>query len=340
MNYQETWIRGRPTGEPSQRPCAPRYAMIEGFLQNYNRKFSLFDLGANLGYFSFRAAEDFDATCIMVDNRPDLAPLLRQNRGLNTVWLNARLSPDQLAALTMCESFDVALALSVLHHFGDQWLLVLAALRRMADWVIVEIPAADDEGSVNGHLGGPMREHIEAIEGVELLMEFPSHKSGRMRPMFLIPGTQPKKLEWQTIDAPHRKVKKLRNVEIQSDFDQKRVLIQRDPSVVTKKAPGGEGGATGEVYEHQDEERDFIPGMNLWNFIQLNGTYPVDPANMLIRKASAMDPPHDDLRPWNFILDGQELHPIDNGSKWWKNPKFGEKDLETTVNLIRHAQRA
>ncbi len=315
MRYQETWICGQATEQEFQRPCADRYEPIHDFMMNYKRPFSVFDLGANLGYFSFRAAEDFHATCVMADSRPELLGLLKKNAGLNTTWLNGRFGPSHLNSLADCESFDVVLALSVLHHFAEGWRYALDALRRLGDWVIVELPSVDDTGSLNGHLGEDMVEYVETIPGVKHLQDFPSHMSGKPRPMFLIPGLGNRLIK-QSVDALDRGAPPLKDVTIESDFDWKMIHIQH-------------GDVSG-----LEEKRPFIPGMNLWNFLLMNGSWPLKTDNMVVQALDSMSGWHDDLRPWNFILDGQYVHAIDVGNKEWRTePEEG--GLELCLNMIK-----
>jgi hypothetical protein len=83
LRYQETWIKGCPTGEAFQRECASRYEPIKAVLGEYKRPFSVFDFGANMGYFTFRIAEDFpQATVIAVDNRTGKAMPARSSAGI------------------------------------------------------------------------------------------------------------------------------------------------------------------------------------------------------------------------------------------------------------------
>ena len=189
MRYQETWIRGGSAKLPSQRSCADRYPVLKKFFSSYRRPFSVFDLGANLGYFSLRLTEDFDCVCVMVDNRPELLDVLLKNNSTKAVWLNTRLTPEGLWALSESECFDVVLAMSVLHHFGDRWQDALEALLSLGSYVITELPAIDDTGALNPETAVPMHNFMKKT-GSRLLAEFPSHKSGKPRPCYLSKGTR------------------------------------------------------------------------------------------------------------------------------------------------------
>lgn len=323
MRYQETWIKGKSTDHEAQRSCADRYETIAAWLSSFERRFSVFDLGANLGYFDFRIMEDFDACCVMVDDRPELAELLVQNEARNAVWLKRRMDAKTLGHLALCESFDVALALSVLHHYGNQWRQAFEALRDLAQWVIVEVPAMDDEGSLNGHLGREMQEAIERMDDVVHLASFSSHKSGKPRPMYLVPGSRnATRIIHQTIDAQLREAPPLGDVEITSTAQYSRVTIHhRDAS-------------------RRVESREFYPGINLWNFVLLDGAWPEQVDALVVDWVKKSAGWHDDLRPWNFIVDGTgRVQAIDTDNKDWRTQPE-PNGLALCLEMIRRKTHA
>ncbi len=44
-----------------------RYKIIQEVLNQYRRQFCMLDIGASQGYFSFRAAHDYDCVCVMIE---------------------------------------------------------------------------------------------------------------------------------------------------------------------------------------------------------------------------------------------------------------------------------
>jgi len=44
-----------------------RYKIIREVLNQYRRPFCMLDIGASQGYFSFRAAHDYDCVCVMIE---------------------------------------------------------------------------------------------------------------------------------------------------------------------------------------------------------------------------------------------------------------------------------
>lgn len=307
VQYQESWVKGRSVAD-GQRGCGDRYELIAPFFNNYKRKFSVFDLGANLGYFSFRIAEDFDAVCTMADNRPELLNLCRANQS-NVNWLNTRLNAHDLAKLAECEQFDVVLALAVLHHFRQDWKIALEALRSLGQWVIIEVPARADGDTLNPEIHAALYDYVLS-EG-ELIGYIPSHTSGEPRPIVLMKG-HPPQITKKYLGAQSKDPR----IEFQMDFETSQIRIHHlDAS-------------------NRIETRDYFAGLNLWTFHQLNGVYPENVDELFIRCNAGMSAKHDDLRVWNYILSGKELFPIDIGNKAFDNDP-NNTALQQCVDLLR-----
>jgi 2-polyprenyl-3-methyl-5-hydroxy-6-metoxy-1,4-benzoquinol methylase len=122
--YQDIFINGQVIKKGS-RECTKRYQAIKQALSKYNRPITVLDIGASQGYFSFNIARDFDATCVMIevnyrdsDNITDqLLDLCKLNTDLdNIIFLEKRITADDLTMLGKCEHFDVVLCLNVVHH--------------------------------------------------------------------------------------------------------------------------------------------------------------------------------------------------------------------------------
>src|SRR5579872_5613963 len=126
--YQDVIINNVIVAHGSQE-CAKRYDAIRPLLQKYNRPITVLDIGASQGYFSFRIAHEFDASCVMVEGNyygengektaDELEKLCILNTNLrNIILLKKHISPDEFQILSECEHFDVVLVLNVIHHFG------------------------------------------------------------------------------------------------------------------------------------------------------------------------------------------------------------------------------
>lgn len=310
MRYQETWIKGCPTKDAFQRECASRYEPIKAFLSQYKRPFSVFDFGANLGYFTFRIAEDFPhATVVAVDNRKELVELAKANGLSNVVVLGTRLDAPDLVKLAQCESFDVVLALNVLHHIKD-CTRAFTALWALGQHLIVETPGAGDKGALQRGDHAKILEHAELF-GTEIHRSAAHTTSGAERIMFHCKRKGHRFLTTQTLDADKRCAPQF-EATIENTFDHCSIKIGNR------------------------EARDFIPGMNLWNAVKMGMRWPLDAKQRVTDEIARLDASgqwHDDLRPWNFILSGDRAVAIDtNNKKWRKEPEPG--GLQKCLDMI------
>ena len=275
--YQPIWCNGGVNSfYDFQRDCADRYWVIKDLCGKFNRPFSVLDIGSNYGYFDVRIMEDFpQTTCVLIDDK-EVVPVLKENRQLDrSVVIKRKVSAKELEALARSESFDVVLALSVLHHF-DEPERAFNAIRNLGWWSIFEIPGVDD-------VGAAFPEKHEAIRGlfhVEPSAYFESHVSESNRPLYVLEN--PVGITEQTLDAADRDAPGHQKYELEVDFD-------------------------GAYFRKGVERRGYIPGMNLYNFIRLGGVWPspevVEPT---LQEYGSLP----DCKPWNFIV-GHGLTPID-----------------------------
>lgn len=126
MSYQPT------AAGPGERVCVDRWEAIRRHLATIPEPFNLLDLGANAGWFSARAADEFDCRVTAIDNHPDL-PAAASER---VTVVHRRVDAP---ALRQMARHDVVLALSVIHHMRD-WRQVLAQVRACRRMAFVEIP--------------------------------------------------------------------------------------------------------------------------------------------------------------------------------------------------------
>lgn len=129
--YQDVIIHNQIFRKGPQN-CMDRYELIRPILDRYERKFSVLDIGAMEGYFSFRIAEDYDAICTMIEGGNDpskktlywfaqekLFSLCMLNNHLENVSLLAhKLTLPSLRKLNDLEHFDVIISFLVLHYLA------------------------------------------------------------------------------------------------------------------------------------------------------------------------------------------------------------------------------
>ena len=139
--YQDEWLKGK-VARKGYRPCAKRFAVVREALEGLRRPFTVLDMGASAGYFSMRLAGEMGAVCTAVDSGESLPRVVEANGDAQVTVVNRRLSLPEIASLG---TFDVVLALSVLHHLTD-WRAGLEVLRGAArSALIIETPAPTEQ---------------------------------------------------------------------------------------------------------------------------------------------------------------------------------------------------
>lgn len=129
--------------------CEIRYEIIKQFLDKYHRPFTLADIGACQGYYSFKGAADYkNSIFVMIEGDSDQHPftgtildsLCNRNNLENIIHLNRAPHNDDMAHLSTCEHFDVVLAMHVMDRLGDDWHESAKNIISLGDNLIVEIP--------------------------------------------------------------------------------------------------------------------------------------------------------------------------------------------------------
>jgi len=142
--YQDEWIRGK-VAVKGERECEHRYSVIKSFLQQYRRSFTVLDIGANIGYFSFRIAEDFpDAIVVAIEGNPRFLKRLleigEKNNRDNVIIIGKKLTVENISRLAELEHFDVVIGMSVIHHIYHDPIEGLNAFLNLGDNLILELP--------------------------------------------------------------------------------------------------------------------------------------------------------------------------------------------------------
>jgi hypothetical protein len=133
--------------------CEPRYELIRPILDLYDRPFSLFDLGAAQGYFSFRIAHDYPhSSCVMAEANDTsyysrhgdmLYDLCLKNHDLKNIsFLNRKMDLSDLSFLNQREHFDVVIAFLVVHLMHErlqEQIKIIESLLDLGENLILEV---------------------------------------------------------------------------------------------------------------------------------------------------------------------------------------------------------
>jgi len=293
MAYQDRWVRGAVQAQ-GDRACEARYDLIRSVVSQYGRQITLWDLGANLGYFGCRLADEYGAVAVMVEPRAELVKVCRQNAIPTTVAMTHRMSARDLSELAASEHADVVLALNVLHHMDD-WMEALEAVLGLGQDVLVETPGRNDTGSANYARTQAILDTIEALDGSIIGWSDSHVTAGVKRPVYLFRNKKPS---------------------VTAGYAYRSLVRERGPHpprphhIISNYVEKSVRFADGEY-------RPWVPGVNLWNWLQMGGSYPdrADVKRMVQQAADRLEAPHGDFKPWNMILQGQSVQAIDHGHR-------------------------
>lgn len=283
--YQPERIAGRDTSA-GVRPCEDRWQIIDRFLSQYERPFTVLDLGANLAWFSLRTVEEHDAVAVAVDHGPYadwMESVLKANgdHANKVIGLRQQITNQWLAKLGQVEHFDVVYALSVVHHLDASFAEIVDTLRTLGSHVIVEVATEPDA------CGQHIVTDSELPDDATILGEVDTHLGGR-RPIVHLPGRKVR----QSVPYMDGPPFVWCDIQITATFAEKTAENLRRPP--------------------NEAVSEWQPGLNLQTFLRSGGFWPRCYAlwEQVNRWDDQVDG-HGDIRPWNFIMQGDRLALID-----------------------------
>ena len=115
--------KGHLTTEDERDNLAAKYSHLEKFCRNYNRPFSVLDLGPEEGYFTSRLSNDFDGvfTAIVSSEYDSLLTLQTKNKWGKkgdidkNLILKEKINSESLTRIANVHYFDIVLV------FGGMW---------------------------------------------------------------------------------------------------------------------------------------------------------------------------------------------------------------------------
>lgn len=311
IKYQPHWVNGKVI-KGGIRDSEDRYEMIKSVCKRFNRPFSVLDIGANFGYFSFRLAEDFDCHVTMIEKSAECSSILnelcRKNDKDNVAFLKHNASVKSLSLLSKLEHFDVVLGMSVIHYFGNPE-LSMPAFRSLSTNLILEVPVEDTAANPD------VVRKIKVPDGAEFLGESPSHVADVARPIYHI--TQEKEMTpipYLGITDDMR-VSAINEHSIVSDFDTKKIIFCN---------------SDGKLGKRHNTEEDWIPGINLMTYLNFGGKWP-NRERVISMVKDVKE--HGDIRPWNIILGNNGPTIIDSRREY--DNETDSKDSLATQKWIK-----
>lgn len=277
-----------------------RYNLIRPYLDQFKRRFTLLDLGAGIHtHISKDISNDYDCVAVVVEQ--DITDL--EGYGPHTIVLKHHVTADELARLSECEHFDVVLALNFLHHFPmSEWHVAASAVLGMGTYVYVQLPNIG-ESTPGQEFLPELRRMIMGLNPdiVGNTVQFPGH------PARALCGLECK---YRVLERTH----------MYAHFNSAHTLIADNFENVQGLIKG-------------KEWKDWIPGINLWNFCKLGGVLPSkDKILDMLGEFPLPSRNHGDIVPHNFILDGERLYLVDGFEGWEFNDEVG---LKVTIQEVK-----
>lgn len=297
--YQDVYVQGRVISRASygERFLEDRFKIVNNIFKKYTRPFTVFDIGASQGYFSFRGAELYpESVFVMLEGNNETYPAIssqldsicKLNSYLtNFIWLNRQILPNEIKKLSKAEHFDVILLLNILHWFPKDWQTLLEAAIRMSHVTVIELPPLEEQVPfLQKQLRANIHKRLQETAS-EVIQGVPRHNDPSLYTTYYIleNGTS---FNLETGSLYHEKSDRV--YEIFCDYHSKHLI------------------KTDKVLPHDSYRSDWIPGINLITYLMFNGHFPT---RNTVRELLPVDSTHRDWMPNNMIISGRTLHLID-----------------------------
>ena len=313
--YQDIIVNGENI-KSGIRVCENRYEVIEDLIfKKFKRSFNLLDLGSAQGYFSFKTAYKYNASCVMVEGNSDyisfLKHLTKENDKVDSlIILDKHIDINFLESLAKAEHFDVVLALNIIHHLGENWKESIDNIALIGEHVVIETPSGNDKGAC-GEFKKEIEDYLVLIGG-ELIGKFERHTDSENKgSLYYINRRKLKINQKYLLDFYNLGPNNF--YYIYSDWNVKKFIkINFEGNVLV--------------------ERDWKNGINFVTFKRFNGCIP---SNHVVENyiKNVFDQNRQDFMPWNLIIDGAKMHLIDGEEATNIDPYFG-RDICLKFNLV------
>ncbi|MDN3504654.1 MAG: hypothetical protein P0S95_03660 [Rhabdochlamydiaceae bacterium] len=275
--------------------CEMKYCAVKTYLDRFERPFTMIDLGANQGYYSLRAAYDFnESVFVMTEGTQIDQPMLKKqllsichdnDQFDNLILLTEPLNSDNLRHLGECEHFDVILAFSIFDQFKDNWKSALESILSLGSLTFIDVP------KITPITPNPLRQWIVNLEN--FLEEYSAisvktnHADDQVK-LFLI-------------ERKKRYLKRKSWILPKMDEHSHRIYSSFTIKKLVKKAKDMLGKETQSIWH---------PGINLITYKMLNAQYPTH-NRIKDQIYSLRSFPHGDWMINNMVVQGNYIKFID-----------------------------
>lgn len=330
-----------------KRSCEDRYKVIKNLISIKKRRFTILDVGANFGYYSFKILKDFPNAFIVMIQPYGEGEILKKICELNTLYNNRIILLDLIGnaknmdLLSKCEHFDYIICNNVLHHFKDDWLSMYKSFKNMCKYLIIETPPPNDTKSCGQQNLNIIFNTVEK-ECTKISTEkFIRHTDNKtFSRIYFYKFENKVKLEHPYYDfqnkCPHTQTKRYIDLKSSRELSGSRNyihIIEDDKRIFLKPYQEVENYRSWE-----EEKEEYIHGINLYTFLNLNGIFPNK--NDIIKKFNKKDiltkykwdNSLRDLKVWNIIIN-EHINLIDVIDKNGGNQLSNNDDLNLKESI-------
>lgn len=302
--YQDIYINGQVMRKASnnERYRDECFTIINSILSQYKRSFTMLDIGASQGYFTFRAAEKYPHSVFVMlkgSNKyypkisEQLHSIFNENTNAdNIIWLDRSIRSSDFVRLSQCEHFDVIVAQNILHWFPKDWKTLFDSFLKMSHVTIIELPPVDnglDENQfklrtdIHNYLRNRANQKLHGVS---------RHTNPNKKTSYYIFINESGRSYLDKTSMVHPSFGDREHL-VTFDFSEKH-LIKSNLASDLKYV----------------KSSTWHPGISLITYLCLNGQYPhrKDLSNNLLE-----DNEHFDWMPNNMILQGSKMQLIDKG---------------------------
>lgn len=285
VSYQDQIVNEQVIVHGRVKYAQERYEAIKKIIDLYKRPITVLDIGAAQGYYPLKLAKEHPSSSfVMIEEDRYLLRLCLLNTELdNIIFLQKKISIEELQRLGESEHFDAVLALNIIHWAEDKWQEMSDALLALGDNIIIETPPEGDKAYGKEYLG-LIEKYLEE-KGATVILKAQRHTGSNLYAnMYWLQmnKNQLERPDWVSPKALHN------TYQIDSNWNKKKLIKKTN--------------------NNQIEESDWKPGINLLTFKMLNGVYPLESTferkivNLQKQQSSFKKPLFN-----NFIIQGNTI---------------------------------
>ena len=150
-SYQDVWLNGKLI-EKGERDCENRYNLIKKWIEkNLEPKFTVMDIGSNMAYFPIRLIEDFNCNAIAFEfhQYDKRIKIIKKQKTKNLMYVNRKISLNDLKLMSNFFKVDLIIATSVLHHVKEPVNEWIDAMKSISKYSIIELAGSDTDRAKN-----------------------------------------------------------------------------------------------------------------------------------------------------------------------------------------------